>query len=92
GVVPFGKGMQHDAYPKAWAHLEAFIAHTFPQLGPVTIAHRWGGAFSMTADFTPNVGTLRKGRAYFSVGCTGHGVAMTHANGQILRDLVLELK
>lgn len=92
GVVPFGTGMQHDAYPKAWEHLEAFIAKTFPQLGSVRVAYRWGGAFSMTADFTPNIGTLRAGTAFFSVGCTGHGVAMTHANGEILRDLVLERK
>jgi glycine/D-amino acid oxidase-like deaminating enzyme len=92
GVVPFGNGMNHEVYPKAWNHLEAFIARTFPQLGPVKVAYRWGGAFSMTSDFTPKIGTLRSGSAFYSIGCTGHGVAMTHANGQILRDLVLERK
>ena len=29
------------------------------------------------------------GRRVYSVGCTGHGVAMTHQNGRILADLVL---
>lgn len=90
GLVPFGGNMDHDAYPKAFDHLEHFIAETFPGLGPVRIAHRWGGAFSATADFTPAIGTLDGGRAAYSFGCTGHGVAMTHMNGRILRDLVLE--
>jgi glycine/D-amino acid oxidase-like deaminating enzyme len=90
GVLPFGRRMDYDASPQAWAHLEDFIGKTFPQLGPVRVAHRWGGAFSMTADFTPAIGTLRGGDAVYSVGCTGHGVAMTHTNGAILADLVRE--
>ena len=92
GLVPFAGNMNHDNYPKAFEHLERFIGETFPDLGPVRIAHRWGGAFSATADFTPVIGTLDKGRAAYSIGCTGHGVAMTHMNGQVLRDLVLEKK
>lgn len=90
GLVPFGGTMNHDTSPKAFAHLERFINDTFPALGGVRIAHRWGGAFSATADFTPAIGTLDGGGAAYSFGCTGHGVAMTHMNGQILRDLVLE--
>lgn len=92
GLVPFGGNMGHDTHPKAFAHLEKFINDTFPALGGVKIAHRWGGAFSATADFTPAIGTMDDGRAAYSLGCTGHGVAMTHMNGQILRDLVLERK
>lgn len=90
GVLPFGRQMGHDAHPQAWEHLEAFIAATFPQLGPIRVAHRWGGAFSMTADFTPAIGTMHGGDAVYSVGCTGHGVAMTHTNGAILADVVRE--
>lgn len=92
GLVPFGGNMDHDTYAKAFAHLEKFVNDTFPALGGVRIAHRWGGAFSATADFTPAIGTMDGGRAAYSFGCTGHGVAMTHMNGQILRDLVLERK
>lgn len=90
GVLPFGRRMKHDTYPHAWRHLERFIHQTFPQLGEIAIEYKWGGAFSMTPDCTPQIGTLRRGDAVYSVGCTGHGVAMTHANGAILRDLVLE--
>jgi len=89
GFVPFAGRMHHDAYPAAWQHLEQHIAATFPQLAGVPIAYRWGGAFSVTANSTPQIGTLHGGAAAYSVGCTGHGVAMTHMNGRILRDLVL---
>jgi glycine/D-amino acid oxidase-like deaminating enzyme len=92
GLVPFAGRMHHDASPKAWAHLERFIATTFPSLKGIRIAHRWGGAFSVTSDSTPQVGTLYGGGAAYSIGCTGHGVAMTHMNGRILRDLVLGRK
>lgn len=89
GFVPFAGRMHHDAYPAAWQHLEEFIGTTFPALRGIRIAHRWGGAFSVTANSTPQIGTLHGGAAAYSVGCTGHGVAMTHMNGRILRDLVL---
>ena len=89
GFVPLSGRMDHEAYPAAWRHLERHIAATFPQLAGVAIAYRWGGAFSVTANSTPQIGTLHGGGAFYSVGCTGHGVAMTHMNGRILRDLVL---
>jgi glycine/D-amino acid oxidase-like deaminating enzyme len=92
GLVPYGGSMDHDANPKAWEHLERFITATFPTLAGIHITHRWGGAFSVTADSTPQIGTLHGGGAIYSIGCTGHGVAMTHMNGRILRDLVLDRK
>jgi glycine/D-amino acid oxidase-like deaminating enzyme len=93
GLVPFGGSLDHDASPKAWAHLERFIKMTFPSLKGIRITHRWGGAFSVTSDSVPQIGRLGgDGGLLYSIGCTGHGVAMTHMNGQILRDLVLERK
>ena len=89
GYIPFGSGMHHDASPKTWMHLERFIGETFPALADIRITHRWGGAFSATSDSTPQIGTAFGGGAFYSVGCTGHGVAMTHQNGRILADLVL---
>jgi glycine/D-amino acid oxidase-like deaminating enzyme len=92
GLVPFAGNMDHDASPKAWRHLERFIGETFPPLAGIGIAYRWGGAFSVTADSTPQIGTLDGGGAVYAIGCTGHGVAMTHRNGHILCDLVLGRK
>ena len=89
GRIPFGSGMDHDASPEAWAHLQRFIGETFPALADIRITHRWGGAFSVTANSTPQIGTAFGGSAFYSIGCTGHGVAMTHQNGRILADLVL---
>jgi glycine/D-amino acid oxidase-like deaminating enzyme len=89
GFIPFGSRMEHDASPRAWAHLERFIATTFPALAGIRVTHRWGGAFSVTSDSTPRIGTLHGGGAVFSIGCIGHGVAMTHQNGRILADLTL---
>lgn len=89
GCIPFGSGMDHDASPKAWAHLERFIGETFPALADIHITHRWGGPFSVTSDSTPQIGTAFGGGAFYAIGCTGHGVAMTHQNGRILADLVL---
>ena len=82
----------NDAYPTAWEHLEQFIAATFPALRGIRVDYRWGGAFSVTSNSTPQIGTLDGGRAVYSIGCTGHGVAMTHMNGRIIRDLVLGRK
>ena len=92
GLIPFAGRMNNDSSPKAWSHLERFICETFPPVRGIRIAHRWGGAISVTLDSTPQIGTLRGGSAVYSIGCTGHGVAMTHMNGRIIRDLILARK
>lgn len=92
GRVPYAGKMDNDSYPTAWDHLERFLAQTFPALRSIRIDYRWGGAFSVTPDSTPQVGMLEDGKAIYSIGCTGHGVALTHMNGCIIRDLVLDQK
>ncbi len=86
----FGRDMDRDSNPAAWAHLEAHVADLFPSLAGARIEHRWGGPFSVTTDLTPALGYIGDPRAVYSVGCIGHGVAMTHLNGQTIRDLILE--
>lgn len=92
GLVPFAGNMDHDVSVKAWDHLEGFIGKTFPALRGLRVEYRWGGAFSVTSNMTPQIGSLRGGSAVYALGCTGHGVAMTHMNGRVVRDLVLERK
>jgi glycine/D-amino acid oxidase-like deaminating enzyme len=41
---------------------------------------------------TPALGTLGDPRAVYSLGCMGHGFSLTHLNGQVLADLLLERK
>ncbi len=86
----YGGNMEYDSDAASWAHLEAHMRLVFPALKDVQITHRWGGPFSVTADLTPMMGYLGDKRAVYSVGCIGHGVAMTHLNGETLCDLLLE--
>ena len=92
GLVPYGGSMDHDAYPEGVGASRTVHRHDVPALGGIRITNRWGGAFSVTSDSTPQIGTLHGGAAVYSIGCTGHGVAMTHMNGRIIRDLVLGRK
>ncbi|KAB2850974.1 MAG: FAD-dependent oxidoreductase [Hyphomicrobiaceae bacterium] len=92
GFVPYAGRMDNDANPFAWDHLRRFIGRTFPALADIKIDYKWGGAFSVAADSTPHVGTLDGGGATYAIGCTGHGVAMSHMNGRIISDLVLNRK
>jgi len=85
----FGRSMDRDSSPAAWAHLEAHVRELFPSLAGARVTHRWGGPFSVTTDLTPAIGYVGDERAIYSVGCIGHGVSMTHLNGQTIRDLVL---
>ena len=45
---------------------------------------------SVTLQMAPAIGMVGDARAWYSLGCVGHGVAPTHLNGQTLADLVLE--
>ena len=58
GLVPFAGNMDNDSAPEAWNHAQRFIEETFPPLRGIGIDYRWGGAFSVTSDSTPQVGTL----------------------------------
>ena len=51
--------------------------------------HHWGGPISVTLDMVPAIGRLGPD-LFYSVGCMGHGVALTQLNGRTLADLVLE--
>lgn len=86
----FGGQMNYDSSESAWRHLEEHIGYVFPALKGVQITHRWGGPFSVTVDLTPALGYVGDQRAVYSLGCIGHGVSMSHLNGQTIRDLILE--
>jgi glycine/D-amino acid oxidase-like deaminating enzyme len=88
--LSYGDDMERDSNVAAWTHLERHIGQVFPSLEGVPIAYRWGGPFSVTADLTPSLGYVGDKRAVYSLGCVGHGVSMTHLNGQTIRDLILE--
>jgi glycine/D-amino acid oxidase-like deaminating enzyme len=88
--LTWANDLDADRNEAAWRHLEEHLAFLFPSLGGVRITHRWGGPISVTANLTPELGTLHGGRAVYSLGCIGHGVSASHLNAQVLRDLLLE--
>jgi glycine/D-amino acid oxidase-like deaminating enzyme len=91
-VIPSGDSFDHDFAPKIWRHCEAHLKWIFPQLDTVRIAYRWGGPVSVNADLTPDIGFIGDRRVIYSVGCTGHGVSLSHLNGRLIADLLGERK
>jgi gamma-glutamylputrescine oxidase len=84
GRGAFGKA---DSEP-AFEALEAAMKRIFPQLADRAITHRWSGLVAMTMDSLPQVGRLN-GRAVFSLGYNGAGIAMSSLLGRRALDLVL---
>lgn len=87
--IAYGHGMDHDLNPRIFADLERQMGWLFPSLKGARITHRWGGPVSVPMDMAPALGRLGDDRAWYSLGCVGHGVSMTHLNGRTLADLVL---
>lgn len=87
--IAYGRDMNHDLNPRIFADLERQITWLFPGLQGIRITHRWGGPVSVPVDMAPAIGRLGDDRAWYSLGCVGHGVSMTHLNGRTLADLVL---
>lgn len=85
-----GKNMNKDLNNRIFRRLEEDIRLTFPSLQKVKISHRWGGPVSIPTDLSPAMGYLGDKRIVYSLGCVGHGVALTHMNGWTISDLLLE--
>jgi glycine/D-amino acid oxidase-like deaminating enzyme len=89
-TISFGGDMEKDLNERTFAQLEGDIVAFYPTLRGVKITHRWGGPVSVPIDMVPALGYLGDHRAVYSLGCMGHGVSLTHLNGQVLADLLLE--
>lgn len=85
-----GASMRHDRNEAVFARLRDDLHRTFPSLRDVAVTHSWGGPVSATLDLFPALGYAGGRDWVYSVGCVGHGVSITHLNGQTIRDLVLE--
>lgn len=90
-ALTYGGALGRDDDARVFADLERFVGRVFPSLRGARITHRWGGPVSVPLDMAPAIGYVgRDRRVIYSLGCVGHGVAMTIMNGQLLRDLALE--
>jgi glycine/D-amino acid oxidase-like deaminating enzyme len=68
--------------------LVAALGRYFPQWRDLRITHSYGGCIAVTRDLVPHVGQLADG-TFYGYGYCGNGIAMSHAVGRTLRDLVL---
>jgi glycine/D-amino acid oxidase-like deaminating enzyme len=91
-ALTYGADMDKDMNPKIFAQLEQDIVDFYPCLKGIKITNRWGGPVSVPMDMTPALGYLDDKRAVYSLGCMGHGVSLTHLNGEVMADLLLERK
>ena len=91
-IVKYGANMDHDMNPRVFAQLEQDIVDFYPCLKGIKVTHRWGGPVSVPMDMVPALGYLDDHRAVYSLGCMGHGVSLTHLNGEVMADLLLERK
>ena len=91
-TIAYGLDMDRDLNAVTFARLERDALQLFHGLKGVRFTHRWGGPVSVPIQMAPAIGTIGDARAWYSLGCMGHGVAPTHLNGQTLADLVLERK
>ncbi len=89
-TIAYGRDMQRDLNEKTFRQLEKDTLELFPPLKDVKFTFRWGGPVSVTMQMAPAIGMVGDARAWYSLGCVGHGVAPTHLNGQTLADLLLE--
>lgn len=88
--ISYGRDMERDSNLRIFSNLERDVIWLFPDLKGVRFTHRWGGPVSVPIDLAPAIGHLGDQRIVYSLGCVGHGVSMTHLNGCLLADLVLE--
>jgi glycine/D-amino acid oxidase-like deaminating enzyme len=81
--------LARDYEPGIFDRLEKDFRAFLPTLKDVRITHRWGGTISATIDLVPHIGFVDEARRIFRInGCWGHGVAMSHVNGQLVADLL----
>jgi glycine/D-amino acid oxidase-like deaminating enzyme len=82
-----GMGPHLDERQATFELLAAHLFETFPQLHGLRFTHRWGGAIDTCSRFSVMFGRALGGRAVFSVGYTGLGVAASRFGAQVALDL-----
>ena len=81
-------GPHRDQREASFATLAGHFFETFPQLEGIRFTHRWGGAIDTCTRFCATFGRACGGRAAYSVGYTGLGVAATRFGARVALDLV----
>lgn len=85
-----GEAMNGDYDLRAFAAIEQQWKVLLPGLRDVRTTHRWGGPVSFTPELVPHLGALVDDRVFGFYGDIGHGVSITHLNGLVLAQMVLD--
>ena len=87
-----GFDMDKDLNEEIFEGLRNDVRKIFPTIRSIKFSDAWGGPVSVPIDMAPALGYLGDERVVYSLGCVGHGVSLTHLNGQTIRDLIFEKK
>lgn len=88
GAYVAGDGIDYHDGPVDFRRLAAALVRIFPVLAGVPVTHRWTGPIGFARDFLPSIGATGPHRnIYYSVGYTGHGVALSHLAADVIAAL-----
>lgn len=86
----FGYSLSHDGRVRPQARLVKLFRERYPELADVEFDSFWSGPIAMSLNFLPSMGrTGRYGNITYSIGCSGHGIAMSSYLGAQAADLLL---
>jgi glycine/D-amino acid oxidase-like deaminating enzyme len=77
-----------DQRPETFGKLADQFFETFPQLEGLRFTHCWGGAIDTSTRFFAHQRAALGGRAAYSIGYTGLGVAASRFGAQVMLDLL----
>jgi glycine/D-amino acid oxidase-like deaminating enzyme len=79
-----------DHSPRHYAALRESFRRHFPAVSGLDFPFAWGGPICSTTRMTPFFGHALRGRVFYGLGYTGHGLGTTRLAGRILAHLVLD--
>ncbi len=80
--------VEYEDRPDLYAKLAGHFFTTFPQLEGLRFTHRWAGVIDTCSRFCQFWGTALGGRAAYTLGYTGAGVAASRFGARVALDLV----
>lgn len=87
GRILFG-GVNHPfnlEYKDSMERLRQRMVKVFPQLSDVKMEYHWGGLFTVTREYMPQIDHLGDD-VYVAHGYTGHGVGLTNIAGKVVAE------
>lgn len=78
-----------DHSPPHYEALAASFRRHFPELRGLGFPYAWGGPICSTTRLTPFFGSAERGRLFYGLGYTGHGIGSTRIAGKVLSHMVL---